>query len=195
MWRRAEGRENSVVVARSAAKLTYEDYRKTPEDERYELLDGDLVTAAAPNIAHQRISGRLGRCLAAFVEEKGLGEVFRAPTDVVLSDTDVVQPDILFVSGDRADIITADDVQGAPDLVVEVLSPATARRDWRVKLDLYSMHGVREYWLADPETEIVWVLLPKEGNPKVTAIYGKEDTLTSPMLKGFSLDLDQIFPG
>ena len=195
MWRRAEGRENSVVVARSAAKLTYEDYRKTPEDERYELLDGDLVTASAPNIAHQRISGRLGRWLAAFVEEKGLGEVFRAPTDVVLSDTDVVQPDILFVSGDRADIITADDVQGAPDLVVEVLSPATARRDWRDKLDLYSKHGVREFWLADPQTEIVWVLLPNEDSPKVTAIYGKGDTLTSPMLEGFTLDLDQIFPG
>lgn len=195
MWRIAEGRENSMVVAKPAAKLTYEDYRKTPEDERCELLDGELVANATPNIAHQRISGRLGRCLAAFVEEKGLGEVFRAPTDVVLSDTDVVQPDILFVSGDRADIITADDVQGAPDLVVEVLSPTTAKRDWRDKLDLYSKHGVREFWLADPETEIVWVLLPKEGNPKVTAIYGKEDTLTSPMFEAFTLDLDQIFPG
>ncbi len=195
MWRRAEGRENSVVVARSAAKLTYEDYRKTPEDERCELLDGELVATATPNIAHQRVSGRLGRCLAAFVEEKGLGEVFRAPTDVVLSDTDVVQPDLLFVSGDRADIVTDDNVQGAPDLVVEVLSPTTAKRDWRDKLDLYSKHGVREFWLVDPETEIVWVLLPNEDSLEVAAIYGKEDTLTSPMLEAFSLDLDQVFPG
>ena len=184
-----------MVAAKPAAKLTYKDYRNTPEDERCELLDGELVMAATPNIAHQRVCGRLGRRLGEFVEEKGLGEIFRAPTDVVLSDTDVVQPDILFVSGDRAEIITADDVQGAPDLVVEVLSPATARRDWRDKLDLYSKHGVREFWLADPATEIVWVLLPKEGNPKVTAIYGKGDTLTSPMLEGLTLDLDQVFPG
>ena len=114
---------------------------------------------------------------------------------MVLSDTDVVQPDILFVSKARADIITADDVQGAPDLVVEVLSPTTARRDWRVKLDLYSKHGVREFWLADPQTEIVWVLLPNEGSLEVAAIYGKGDTLTSPMLEGFTLDLDQVFQG
>ena len=184
-----------MVVAKPAAKLTYEDYRKTPEDERYELLDGELVMTAAPNIAHQRISSRLERRLAVFVEERGLGEIFRAPTDVALSDTDVVQPDILFVPGDRSDIITADDVQGAPDLVVEVLSPTTAKRDWRDKLDLYSKHGVREFWLVDPQTEIVWVLLPKEGSLRVAAIYGKGDTLTSPMFEAFTLDLDQIFPG
>ena len=184
-----------MVVAKPAAKLTYEDYRNTPEDERYELLDGELLMTAAPNIAHQRVSGRLEWRLRAFVEERDLGEIFDAPTDVVLSDTDVVQPDILFVSRDRADIITADDVQGAPDLVVEVLSPTTARRDWRDKLDLYSKHGVREFWLADPQTEIVWVLLPNEGSLEVAAIYGEGDTLTSPMLEGFTLDLDQIFQG
>ena len=182
-----------MVVAKPAARLTYEDYRNTPEDERYELLDGELVMTAAPNIAHQRVSSRLERRLGAFVEERGLGEIFDAPTDVVLSDTDVVQPDLLFVSKGRADIITADNVQGAPDLVVEVLSPTTARRDWRVKLDLYSKHGVQEFWLADPQTEIVWVLLPNEGSLEVAAIYGEGDTLTSPTLEGFTLGLDQIF--
>ena len=184
-----------MVVAKPAAKLTYEDYRNTPEDERYELLDGELLMTAAPNIAHQRVSGRLEMRLRTFVEERGLGEVFDAPTDVVLSDTDVVQPDLLFVSRDRADIVTADNVQGAPDLVVEVLSPSTARRDWRNKLDLYSKHGVREFWLADPQTEIVWVLLPNQGSLEVANIYGKGDTLTSPMLDAFTLDLDQVFPG
>ena len=184
-----------MVVAKPAVKLTYEDYRNTPEDKRYELLDGELVMAATPNIAHQRVCGRLGRRLGAFVEESDLGEVFRAPTDVVLSDTDVVQPDLLFVSRERADIVTADNVQDAPDLVVEVLSPTTARRDWRVKLDMYSKHGVREYWLVDPQTEIVWVLLSNEGSLKIANIYGEGDTLASPTLEGFSLDLDEIFPG
>ena len=184
-----------MVVAKPAAKLTYEDYRNTPEDERYELLDGELLMTAAPNIAHQRVSGRLELRLRAFVEEMDLGEVFDAPTDVVLSDTDVVQPDILFVSEDRSDIITADNVQGAPDLVVEVLSPTTARRDWRIKLDLYSKHEVREYWLVDPQTEIVWVLLPNEGSLEVANIYGEGDTLASSILEGFTLDLNEIFPG
>ena len=183
-----------MVVAKPAAKLTYEDYRNTPEDERYELLDGELLMTAAPNIAHQRIDTKLGAMLHRFVEERDLGEVFHAPTDVVLSDTDVVQPDILFVSEGRADIITADNVQGAPDLVVEILSPTTARRDWRVKLDLYSEYGVREYWLVDPETEIVWVLLPNEGSLEVAAIHGEGDTLTSPTLEGFTLGLDEVFP-
>ncbi len=184
-----------MVVSTPAARFTYEDYRNTPEDQRCELLDGDLVMTAAPNIAHQRVSSRLERRLAAFVEEGGLGEIFRAPTDVVLSDTDVVQPDILFASKERADIVTSENVRGAPDLIVEVLSPTTAGRDWREKRDLYSKHGVREYWLADPQTEIVWVLLPKEGSLEVAAIYGGGDTLTSPMLEGFTLDLDQIFQG
>jgi len=184
-----------MVAAKPAAKLTYEDYRNIPEDERCELLDGELVMAATPNIAHQRVCGRLERRLAAFVEEKGLGEVFDAPTDVVLSDTDVVQPDLLFVSRERLGIITADNVQGAPDLVVEVLSPTTARRDWRIKLDLYSKHEVREYWLVDPQTEIVWVLLPNEGSLEVANIYGEGDTLTSPTLEGLTVGLDEILPG
>ena len=184
-----------MVAAKPAAKLTYEDYRKTPEDERCELLDGELVMAATPNIAHQRVSGRLELHLRAFVQEKGLGEVFDAPTDVVLSDTDVVQPDLLFISKGRADIITADNVQGAPDLVVEVLSPTTARRDWRDKLDLYSKHGVREFWLVDPQTEIVWVLLPNEGSLEIANIYGEGDTLASSTLEGFTLGLDELFPG
>lgn len=184
-----------MVGATPAAKLTYEDYRNTPEDERCELLDGELVMAPTPNIAHQRVCGRLGRRLAEFVEERDLGEVFRAPTDVLLSDTDVVQPDILFISKGRADIITADNVQGAPDLVVEVLSPTTARRDWRDKLDLYSRHEVREFWLVDPQTEIVWVLLPNEGSLEVANIYGEGDTLASSILEGFTLDLNELFPG
>ena len=184
-----------MVVSTPAARFTYEDYRNTPEDQRCELLDGDLVMTAAPNIAHQRVSSRLERCLAAFVEERGLGEVFDAPTDVVLSDTDVVQPDLLFVSKERADIVTSENVRGAPDLTVEVLSSTTAGRDWREKRDLYSKHGVREYWLADPQTEIVWVLLPNEGSLEVAAIYGDGDTLMSPTLEGLILGLGQIFQG
>ena len=183
-----------MVSTSPATRLTYEDYAKTSDDERWELIHGELFVPPSPIESHQVAGMRLGIRMGLFVEEKGLGQVFSAPYDVVLSDTDVVQPDLLFVSKDRADIITADNVQGAPDMVVEVLSPTTAKRDWRVKLDLYSKHGVREFWLVDPQTEIVWVLLPKEGSLGIAAIYSEGDTLTSPTLEGLTLDMGEIFP-
>ena len=141
-------------------KLTYESYLKTPDDERYELLDGELlVMEPAPLTAHQYVLGNLHLAMRIFSDERNLGEVYISPTDVVLSDTDVVQPDLLFVSYERAHIVTRENIQGAPDLIVEVLSPSTAERDRTLKLDLYARHGVKEYWLVDPNAKTVMVLL------------------------------------
>ena len=125
-----------MVTAESPVKLTYEDYKNTPEDERYELLDGVLVRLETPPIIHQRVDMDLGTLMNLFVKENDLGRVFPAPTDVLLSDTIVVQPDLLFISNERAHIITEQNIQGAPDLVVEILSPSTANRDWTTKRDL-----------------------------------------------------------
>ena len=144
-------------------KLTYRDYAKTPEDERWELIDGDLIMAAAPNTEHQMIQSDLGWHVKGFVMERDLGWVFYSAIDVVLSDYDTVQPDLVFVSKARADIITRANIRGAPDLVVEILSPSTARRDWRDKFDLYELHGVPEYWMADPEARVIWVFVLREG--------------------------------
>ena len=127
-----------MVASESPVKLTYEDYRNTPEDERYELLDGELVRLETPRIAHQQVDMDLGTLMNLFVKENNLGRVFSAPTDVVLSETAVVQPDLLFVSNERAHIITEQNIQGAPDLVVEILSPSTANRDWTIKRELYA---------------------------------------------------------
>lgn len=183
-----------MVDAKPATKLTYEDYRKTPDDERWELLDGELVMAPSPNVPHQDISGALFVLLKLFVDSAGLGRVFHAPLDVVLSATNVVQPDLLFVSHERADILTEANVQGAPDLVVEILSPSTTIRDWRIKLDLYAQHGVREYWVVDPDGQRVWVMAGGEGNLSEVGNYGRGGTLASPLLTGFSASLDQVFP-
>ena len=153
-----------MVTQKPRIKLTYEDYRTTPEDKRYELLDGELTMAPAPRTNHQRVQFELGLTLGQFVKDRELGEVFFAPTDVVLSDTDVVQPDILFVSSERAHIITEDNIQDAPDLVIEILSPGTADRDRGFKRALYAQHGVREYWLVGPDSATVTVLaLEEEG--------------------------------
>ncbi len=177
-----------------AVKFTYQDYLHTPDDQRYELLDGELIMAPAPNLGHQRIDTRLGSLLHTFAQEKGLGEVFHAPCDVVLSNTDVVQPDLLFISNERAHLLLGgDNVLGAPDLVVEILSPSTAGRDRTLKRVLYAKHGVKEYWLVDPDARTVTVLQLAEGAFEVEAIYGEGQAMTSPMLVGFTANLNEIF--
>ena len=174
-------------------KLTYADYLNTSDDERYELSNGELIMSLSPKEIHQYISGNLYFVLGAFVRDRSLGRVYFSPFDVVLSDMDVVQPDLLFVSTERAAIITADNIQGAPDLVVEILSPATAERDRTIKLDLYSQHGVKEYWIVDPDAKTVMVLLRGESRFEVSGIYGEGQTLRSPTLAGFSVALEEVF--
>ena len=181
-----------MVAIESPAKLTYEDYRNTPEDERYELLDGELVMSEAPRIIHQRSNVKLVSRMEWFVEEGDLGEVFHAPTDVYLSDTAVVQPDLLFISNERAHIITEQNIQGAPDLVVEILSPSTANRDWTTKRDLYARHGVKELWIVDPDAKILWTMLLSDGDFGNMTVYGEGQTAASTVLEGFTVDIDEI---
>ena len=144
-----------MATQRSRIKFTYEDYRHTPEDKRYELLDGELIMVLAPRTAHQRTSRDILIPINTFVAENDLGEVVIAPCDVVLSDTDVVQPDLLFVSKERSHIINEDNIRGALDLVIEILSPSTAQRDRTLKRTLYALHGVPEYWQADTDARDV----------------------------------------
>ena len=105
----------------------------------------------------------------------------------------MVKPDILFVSNERSHIITRENVRGAPVLVVVILSPVTAERDRTVKLDLYAHHGVKEYWIVDPDAKTITVLLWGEGRFEVSGIYGEGQSLRSPTLAGFSIGLDAIF--
>lgn len=182
-----------MVAKEPKTKLTYEDYAKTPEDERWELIDGELIMAAAPNIPHQSIQSTAGWYVQTFVRDGDLGRVFFSPTDVVLSEHDTIQPDLIFVSKERESIITYANIQGAPDLVVEILSPSTTRRDWRDKMDLYARYEVSEYWVISPESRTVWVFLLVDGVFEESGRYGEDDMLTSPTLEGFALDLSEIF--
>ena len=174
-------------------KLTYEDYLKTSDDERYELLDGELFILPAPSIAHQQIAVKLATRLDTFVEDKNLGVVYSAPTDVVLSETHVVQPDLMFISSERAGIVTSANIQGAPDLLVEIRSDSTAERDETRKRQLYAEYGVKEYWLVDPEARTITVLLLGVDAYAESATYTEGQTLTSAVLEGFSAHLDEIF--
>ena len=177
----------------TAMKHTYADYLETSDDERYELLYGELVMAPAPREIHQSILGRLHIDMGVFLDEHNLGYIYLSPFDVVLSDENVVQPDLLFVSNERAHIITPDNIQGAPDLVVEILSPATAERDRSVKSALYAQHGVQEYWIVDPDARTITVFLLNEGEFEEVDTYSEGETLTSPMLEGFTFTLEGKF--
>ena len=175
-------------------KLTYADYRATPEDARYELIDGELILAAAPRMTHQRLQWKLGWRMGQLAEENELGEVYFSPTDVVLSDTDVVQPDIIFISKQREHIIAEGAIFGAPDLVVEILSPSTAARDMGYKRDLYEKHGVKEYWIADADEIWIRVLrLNAAGFFELAGVYGEGDSFTSSALLGFTVNVSEVF--
>ena len=181
-----------MVYTEAVVKLTYEDYANIPGDERYELIDGELILVSSPNEMHQRVSKRL-LWLFRDVEESGLGWVYDAPFDVILSDTDVVQPDLMFISKERAEIITPANVQGAPNLVVEVLSPSTAQRDWTQKRDLYAKYGVRELWLVAPDARLAWVMALTGGEYAIAGVYKEGQTLSSPTLAGLTIDLGYVF--
>ena len=184
-----------MVLQKPGIKFTYADYLTTPEDKRYQLLDGELIMAPAPNEPHQRAHAELGTRLFMFVKQNDLGRVYFAPTDVVLSDTDVVQPDLLFISKERLNIVTHANIQGAPDLVVEILSPSTSQYDNGYKRALYEQHGVKEYWMMGTDPVAVTVLLLGASGFEVIATYGEGDTLTSQTLQGFSVRINDIFAG
>ena len=175
------------------AKYTYEDYLNTPEGERYELLDGELILVASPNEEHQFASVKLVSLMYPYVDERDLGWVFHAPFDIVFSDTEVVQPDVMFISRERENIRTGANVQGAPNLVVEILSPSSVSRDWNYKRELYAKYGVEEYWIADPVHKMVSVMLLKDGVLELAGTYVEGDTVVSTALKGFSAGVGEIF--
>lgn len=137
------------------------DYLALPEEPRCELLFGSLLVTPAPSVRHQEVLYRLARRLGDHADRRG-DRLLLAPVDVVLADHSVVQPDLVYVRGARAGIVR-DRIEGVPDLVVEILSPATARRDLGEKLRLYAESGVPEYWIVDPEAGTFGFLTLREG--------------------------------
>ena len=174
-------------------KFTVQDYMTTPEDKRYQLLDGEIILAPLPTVAHQRVLGRLVRSLSEILADRKLGQVWAAPLDVVLSEYDAVQPDISFVSNQRADIVAGGYVQGAPDLIAEILDPGTAEYDRGYKSQLYGRHGVREYWIVDPDAETIDVLSEGEDGHVALNSFGSTGELLTPIMEGLPLNLDDLF--
>ena len=173
---------------------TYEDYAHLPDDgARYEVLDGELVVAPSPMTRHQRVSMKLSLIVGGHVESQNLGECFCAPYDVVLDRRTVVQPDMIFVSNDRSSIITDKNIQGAPDLVVEILSPSTAQQDRARKLRLYARFGVPHVWFLDPDVKMLEACILEGRNYRVITVHAEDEEFRPLLFPGLSIPLGEIW--
>jgi Uma2 family endonuclease len=185
------------VKATSRVKLTYEDFLLFPDDgKRHELIDGEHYVTPSSNTKHQVVLGNLHFMIRTWLEPNPVGRVFFAPFDVVFTQFDVVEPDLLYMSNARAEtILTSKHVTGAPEIVVEIGSPGTRKRDETIKRRLYERCGVSEYWVVDPELDIVRVYRSDGGRfGKPTELSTDAgDVLTTPVLAGLEVPLVRIF--
>jgi len=189
--------ETAERPSTSTVRFTYEDHCLYPDDtKRHEIIDGNEYVAPAPNTFHQRIIMRLSAQMHNHAQENDLGEVFTSPIDLIFSDTDVVQPDVLFVAKERAAIVEHHGLTDAPDLVVEVLSESNRRHDEIRKRRLYERYGVREYWIVDPALEQVKVYRRSDGGgfgEKTEHSREHGGTLAPPLLPGLVVSLEELF--
>jgi Uma2 family endonuclease len=173
---------------------TYDDYAAIPDDgRRYEVVDGVLYMAPAPNIGHQATVARFTTHFFTHIEAASLGRVFPAPTDVELQPCTVVQPDMVVVLNAHLEALTRSRVIGAPDLVVEIASPGTAGYDRRAKQDAYARAGVPEYWIADPHARSIEVLILHGDGYQSAGVFDGAATLPSDVLPGFPVQVEQFF--
>ena len=181
-------------MTQAATKMTYDQYCLLPEDgKQCEVIDGELFVTPAPKPKHQEIVVRLTTELDGFVRKNGLGKVFVAPVDIIFDQNTVVQPDVLFISGARLGIVQEKAIEGAPDLVVEVLSPSTFYKDLRKKMTAYSQFGVQEYWIVDPETQTIELYVRRDDKLQLAQKFSSGETLTSGLLLGFQLAVKDVF--
>jgi Uma2 family endonuclease len=176
------------------APLTVQDYLDLPEGgPRYELIEGDLHIAPSPNLFHQDISRNILQILVTYLEENPIGEVFSAPLDLFLNETNVFQPDILYVSEENLHLLQDDGIHGAPDLIVEILSPSTSRRDLGAKKTVYARSGVAEYWAVYPVERKVAVYDLRASATEPMATWQEADRFECTLFPGLQIDVAKFF--
>ena len=174
--------------------LTYEDYCALPDDGlRYEIIEGFLFSEPSPRRAHQQVAANLLMILRAHAREHDLGEVYIAPFDVILDRRTVVVPDLVFVAQARAGVVTERAVEGTPNLIVEILSPSTARRDRVAKLNAYARRGVPHYWLVDPAARTLEAFELVEGSYRLAVSVGGDDEFRPGLFPVLVLPLSELW--
>jgi Uma2 family endonuclease len=177
---------------RAKNKLGYEHYVCYPDDgRRHEIIDGDHYVNPAPNTGHQRFSSRIQYQLHDQIEETGRGAVFTAPTDVQLTEHDIVQPDLIIVMEERRLIITPAKIKGAPNLIIEILSPSTEANDRFLKRDIYERANVPEYWIVDPDEHVVEQFVMQNGKYELAGSHGKKVTVAT--IDNVTIDLTKVW--
>jgi len=181
----------------TVTRLTYDDLKSIPEErpgDRHEIIDGELVVTPSPAPMHQIVSRDLFRLLDQHVRTSDLGEVLYAPVDIRLTPDNVLIPDIIYIARDRLHIIGPKTIDAPPDLVVEILSPGTRRRDLDIKQALYARFGVQEYWIVDSDAETVTVL-GLAGDHYEPVVPGEGGAIASRVLPGLTFPLNDVFAG
>jgi Uma2 family endonuclease len=180
------------LVATEKKKWTYQESLQLGEETRCEIIQGELTMPPSPNLEHQDISRDLGFSMAHYIQEKKLGKIFYAPIDVVLDETNVVQPDIVFVAKPNLSILRKRGIFGAPDLVVEILSPSSIRRDRYEKLELYAKFCVKEYWIVDPYNQSIEVLCWEGTGYSLFSFASEKGKVKSKVLEGFEVEIGSL---
>jgi Uma2 family endonuclease len=189
----------AIILADSKIeKVNWETFREIElaEDDLfiYELFDGEIMKRSAPSLIHQRISRKLLGKMDAYIEEKKLGEIFSAPVDLNLDEHNAFQPDLAFISKERSFLIEDDDyIKGAPDLVVEIISPGTVKKDRVIKKNLCERFAIREYWLVDPLNKGIEIYIMQEDKYVLHDLQEISGKISSTVLTGFELELGHIF--
>ena len=179
---------------RTDIRFSYDEYRALPETgPHYQLVDGDLIMSPAPTFRHQDILMRLIRFLDAHIEKNKLGKLLCAPLDVIFSDEDVYQPDLVFISNSRKSIIVPEGLRGTPELCVEILSPSNKELDQKTKRLQYARFGLPELWLVDPFANTLQIFRLQEDPHHAAQTLSETETLNSKTFPGLELKLDQIF--
>ena len=188
---------NRTHSPHSGVKLTYDDLVLLPDDgKRHELIDGEHYVTRSPNPRHQRILGELHLAIGMYLKAHPIGDVFFALLDVVISEFDIVEPDLLYMSRERATQVLAPEyIRGVPELVVEVASKGTRKRDETIKRALYERSGVSEYWVVDPEIDVVRVYRKGEDRFERPVELRRDagDTLTTSLSPGLEISIAEIF--
>ncbi len=178
----------------SRIEFTYDDLLDFPDDgKHYEIIDGELFMSPSPLTWHQRALGNLYFIFRKFAKENNLCEVFMSPYDVILSESDVVQPDIVVVLDTNSHIITRENIKGVPDFLIEILSPSNRKYDVKKKRALYERYGVKEYWLVDPDLENIQKFVLQEGKYIDCGIFEEEALVSSDVIKGLTFPVKEVF--
>ena len=183
-----------TVTTTNSRLTTYDDYRHLPDDgKQHQIIEGQLYITPAPSPYHQEVLLNIASPLREFIQKNNLGKLYTSPIDVILSMTDVVQPDLVFISQERINIITKKNIVDAPDLVVEILSEHNESIDRTKKMSLYERHGVKEYWIVDPSAKSVEQFLLNNSALSLKDTYKDDQNLACVVVNSFTFSPSDIF--